>query len=155
MQTKQQLYTSMVWFIDRAEFCFDDPKQYKKWKRKKHIEFEFWAGNSTDNGKSILAGTDPQTLCIYEVTSDIADFEIEMGIDGPVISAQIEVLLEVREDLTEETLEHWTDELAGFATATIHIDDDAALETDHGNGFRLIQIPFTPAEPLASDEIPF
>lgn len=155
MKTTQQLYPSIAWFIEGAQFIFDDPKQYKKWKRKKHIEFEFWAENSTDNGKSILAGSDPQTLCIYEVTSDIADVEIELGPDGPVISARIEVFLEVRDDLTEEILDHWTEDLAGFATATIQIDDDAVLDTDDGSGFQLIHLPFTPSEALDSDEIPF
>ena len=135
--TKKLSRPTLRWTVKKVEFVFDDQLSLANWVANPRVHFEIDAWNADDNGEAIFERPEFIKACHYDVTPEIADLKIELGDDGPIISADIEVLLPVREELDEETLDYWFDELGGFSTATIMIDDNAAWAIDDGSWFYL------------------
>jgi len=131
--------TSVFWNVRNVLMAFDSPEAHKRWYDKGcPIFFEFDAKNSDDYGKAVLKEPEFLNACIYTVTPEIAHFKIVPDDGGPAISAEIKVLLDFQDGLTQAELERWNDDLAGFATATISIDDEANWDMDEGSWFEIV-----------------
>ena len=120
------------WAFKGVEFHFDDPRRLSEWAENPRVHFELDAKNADDDGRAVFERPEFFNSCHYEVTPEFADVEIELSETSVFISADVPVLLPVRKDLDEETLEHWFDELAGSFAATITVDDDEAWWGDRG-----------------------
>ena len=150
-----QTQTAVIWGVDRVEFLFDDQKSYERWKRHPKIEFELNLANADDYGESVLDKNETSSSCLYEVTPEIADIDIEFNERGPVISCEIDVLMAFKNGLTQEALSTWHDDFGGWAAATITIDDHASWADNQGSWFHLANVQVCPNPISLSDEIPF
>lgn len=126
------------WNVDGAQFIFETPGGLERWQNKgQPIYFEFDAFNADDGGEAVLKNTELLSRCLYYLTPKIAEVRIEQSDDGPIISAEIEVLVQFKGGLTQDDLHDWNLDLGGIATATISIDDDAYYVTDEASWFEL------------------
>ena len=131
---------SICWFVNRAKFIFEDKYEYRRWMRGKQIHFKFDPQKSMDSGECILESPGADSSRMFPVTPDIADIEIELGIEGPTITAMVDLPVELREDVDGRLLEHWAEELAGYLSAELTLGRDSVYQDfDHGTGFRLIE----------------
>ena len=128
---------ALVWFTKRARFSFKDKDSYEAWKKDQKVYFEFDPKLSGDHGKSILRNPSETSTQYFEVTPDQGDVAIFLDEDGPWITAFIKVPVTILSDLDAVALEHWSNQLGGYNSATIHLSDEAAYDIDDGVGWRL------------------
>lgn len=128
---------SLFWYANDIQTEFPDNKTLAQFKRHPTGNFEFDAANSTDDGELILVNHYVPKACSYNLTSRNSKVELMEGQDGILASVIVEVMLMTKPELTAEELEYWTEELGGFATATITLAGMDAYVTDRSSGFFL------------------
>ena len=127
--------TRLEWIIKRAVFKFEDQSDYEKWKTSPEIYFEFAPNQSSDGGQSIFA--DPESIGLYEKIDDTnGSVSISFDDEAPTVTASF--IVTVSDRISEEALEQWSSEEAGWMSSTISLGDYVAyVSMDDGGEWRL------------------
>jgi len=125
-----------VWHIDRAKFVFEDAEEYEQWKKEKKVFFEMDPSGADDGGDELF--DDPEEgYAEFEVDDSNGHVSISLEDDGPLITAWIKWTPNLREDVGEDEVIEWGEDMGGWFAGSISLGDvDASISEDDGGGIR-------------------
>ena len=126
--------SKIEWVIKQAKFVFEDSDEYEMWKKEQKVFFEFAPTQADDSGENLFS--DAESLEFdKEIDAESGSFSVSLEDDGPIITASC--ALEIPDKISEDALEEWSSEHAGWESSSINLGDyDAYISGDDGGEWR-------------------
>jgi hypothetical protein len=128
-----------VWHIHRAKFAFEDASEYEAWKKEKKVYFEMDPSGADDGGDALF--DDPEDgYAEFEVDESNGNISISLEDDGPTITAWVKWTPKLRDDVGEDEVLEWGEDMGGWYAGSISLGDvNASISEDDGGGIRVLE----------------
>ena len=128
-----------VWHIHRAKFAFEDASEYEAWMKEKKVIFEMDPSGSDDGGDALF--DDPEDeYAEFEVDKSNSNISISLEDGGPIITAWVKWTPKFRDDVGEDDVLEWGQDMGGWYAGSISLGDvDASIIEDDGGSIRVLE----------------